>query len=165
MRRRTAGPECVGRRDETITGHPAGGRKGHGLFGGRPGGGRNIALDTAQGRRFHVRGDGTQGRPDRSVLLERRGPHPDRGRLDYRTEKTPLKSWGTTLGWAAGLFPGGLAALCALDGLFVGALVDTWVPIFPTTIDTAVRAAGITYAVAFLVALCVWPFLARQERR
>lgn len=108
--------------------------------------------------------------------------------ISFRTADTPLRSWGTALGWATGLFPGGLAVLCCglwwrlrgaahgrsspwqisvigLAGILSGICVGVWVPIAPDSVGAALRGAGGAYAVALLGALCCWAYFSRKERR
>ncbi|MCC2274256.1 hypothetical protein LKL35_02215 [Streptomyces sp. ET3-23] len=110
------------------------------------------------------------------------------GDISYRTADTPLRSWGTALGWATGLFSSGLAVLCcgvwwrlrgathgrsspwqisviSLAGILPGICVGLWVPIFPDSVGAALRGAGAAFAVVLLGALCCWMYFSRKERQ
>ncbi|MER5636780.1 hypothetical protein ABT095_07490 [Kitasatospora sp. NPDC002227] len=108
--------------------------------------------------------------------------------VTWRTDASPVGSWGTALGWAAGLLPVGLALLAAgawwlrraarhprvapwqlnlivLAGVLPAAFLGPWAAAVPTGIRTAWTVTVIGYGVALAVAAGCWAVLARAERR
>ncbi|MER5888308.1 hypothetical protein ABT160_31190 [Streptomyces sp. NPDC001941] len=181
------GPECISRSDSVISWTRQDSHKNPAYSVAVPGPGgavRWIALKNA-----HAFTDRAH-RGDSIALYSWRGDVRTvvTGNRSYDTARTPVGSWGTAMGWAAGLFPGGLAVLACgwwwlargaahraaapwqvgligTVGIVTAVFVGVWAGQGPVTVGQALRGAGAAYTAGLLLVLLCWPFLARRERR